>query len=79
MGVLREVSEHHMLIRGRKIKYADLHWDVRSNTVFTVQFRGWSADTPKTFTVTNRFDTDRVDLYAEVMEWLASGREEPQS
>ena len=75
LEIYREVQEHHVLLKGRKIKYIDSHYDVRQPGVFTIQFRGWGTEPIKVFTVTNR-DEDRIDLFEEVFGWLTTGRGE---
>lgn len=73
--MMREiVSKHRWAIpmRGRKVKYVEPIFDMRSVDIFSVRFRGMFET--KEFTIVNRPDDDGT-LFDEIMQWLKEGED----
>ena len=73
--IYKEICQHHMMIRGRRIKYVETCFDARQGTIWYVKLRNGGSTVGEVFTTTNRFDTDGdINLFDEVMTWLKEGR-----
>ena len=72
-GILKYIDEYHSLVKGRRIKYVDSSFDLRTNEVWRVVIRPFGPN-EKIFTHTNATDESRrIPLKEQIMEWLREG------